>query len=55
MNEKKILDRVQAVKYLYIILILAAIQEYSLKSEPTCNNHHHISLQFHFWLYTYDV
>jgi len=45
MKEVKRLDRVQAGVLLYIILILATIQEYGLKSELACNNCCYISLQ----------
>jgi len=45
MKEVKLLDREQAVSILYISLILAAIQETSLKSELAFINCCHISLQ----------
>jgi hypothetical protein len=37
MKEMRHLDRVQAVLPAYSTLILATIQEHSLKSELTCN------------------
>ena len=46
MKEVKLLDCVQAVLHPSNTLILATIQEYGLKSEFTCNNCYHISLQF---------
>jgi hypothetical protein len=46
MKEVKILDSVQAVFHFYIILILATVQEYSLKSELASNNCSHILFQF---------
>jgi len=44
MKEVPHLDQVQAEVALYIILILAMIQEYSLKSELACNSNYHIPL-----------
>ena len=51
MKEVKLLYREQAVLHLYINLILATIQEYGLKSELTCNNGCHISLQFDIYVF----
>lgn len=46
MKEVILLNRVQAVLPFSIIHVLATIQEYSLKSEFTCNNYCQISLLF---------
>jgi hypothetical protein len=55
MKEGKLLSLEQAVKLLYIIFILATIQEMGLKSELACNNCYHILLQFDLIVYTKNV
>jgi hypothetical protein len=46
MKAVKFLDRVQAVKLLFINFILAAIQEHDLKSELACLIHTNNTKQF---------
>jgi hypothetical protein len=46
MKDVKLLDREQAVFTFNISLILAAIQEHALKSEPASINHTNNSKQF---------
>jgi len=52
MKERKLLDHVQAVLPFYINLILATIQEYSLKSELVSNIYSNIFLKFDLLVYT---
>jgi hypothetical protein len=55
LKELNFLDRLQAVLYLYIIKILATVQEHGLKREPVINNFCQLSLQLDINAYAIGV